>query len=170
MGYVFAGYPLLLCLIGSFSRRKPLPETTSWPSVSLIVSAYNEEKIIGEKLANCLSLDPSGQLEIIVVSDASTDQTEVIVERYACEGIMLQRMPTRGGKTTGLNAVVPLAHGDIVVFSDANALYAADALKKLVRNFADPTVGCVTGDSQYTHSRRRMSGAARIRTGIMNAV
>jgi cellulose synthase/poly-beta-1,6-N-acetylglucosamine synthase-like glycosyltransferase len=152
MGYVFAGYPLLLCLIGSFSRRKPLPETTSWPSVSLIVSAYNEEKIIGEKIANCLSLDyPSGQLEIIVVSDASTDQTDVIVERYACEGIMLQRMPTRRGKTAGLNAVVPLAHGDIVVFSDANALYAADALKKLVRNFADPAVGCVTGDSQYTH-------------------
>jgi cellulose synthase/poly-beta-1,6-N-acetylglucosamine synthase-like glycosyltransferase len=151
MGYMFAGYPLLLFLIGSFSRRKPLPETTSWPSVSLIVSAYNEEKIIGEKIENCLSLDyPHGQLEIIVVSDASTDQTDVIVERYACEGIMLKRMPTRGGKTTGLNAVVPLVHGDIVVFSDANALYASDAIKKLVRNFADPAIGCVTGDSQYT--------------------
>ena len=152
IGYVFAGYPLLLLIIGSVVRRRPAPPATTVPTVSLIVSAYNEEKIIGEKIANCLSLDyPREKLEILVVSDASTDSTDVIVARYAYEGIKLKRMPTRGGKTTGLNAVVPLAQGDIVVFSDANALYAPDAIQKLVRNFADPAVGCVTGDSRYTH-------------------
>jgi cellulose synthase/poly-beta-1,6-N-acetylglucosamine synthase-like glycosyltransferase len=152
MGYVFVGYPLLLLIIGSVVRRRPVPPATTVPTVSLIVSAYNEEKIIGEKLENCLSLDyPPEKLEILVVSDASTDSTDVIVARYAYEGIKLRRMPTRGGKTAGLNAVVPLAQGDIVVFSDANALYAPDAIQKLVRNFADPAVGCVTGDSRYTH-------------------
>jgi cellulose synthase/poly-beta-1,6-N-acetylglucosamine synthase-like glycosyltransferase len=150
MGYVFIGYPLLLFILGSVVRRKPVPPATTWPTVSLIISAYNEEKIIGEKLENCLSLDyPKDKLEIIVVSDASTDSTDMIVERYACEGVGLKRMPTRGGKTTGLNAVVPLARGDIVVFSDANALYATEAIRRLVRNFADPSVGCVTGDSRY---------------------
>jgi cellulose synthase/poly-beta-1,6-N-acetylglucosamine synthase-like glycosyltransferase len=74
MGYVCAGYSLLLCILSSLVRRRPVPQLVSLPSVSLIVSAYNEEKIIGEKIDNCLSLNyPQDQLEIIVVSDASTD-------------------------------------------------------------------------------------------------
>ena len=123
---------------------------TLQPHASLIISAYNEEKVLGEKIENSLSIEyPRDKFEIIVVSDASTDRTDAIAEGYASEGVVLKRMPTRGGKTTGLNAAVPLAKGEIIVFSDANALYEPDAVEKLVRNFADPAVGCVTGDSRY---------------------
>jgi cellulose synthase/poly-beta-1,6-N-acetylglucosamine synthase-like glycosyltransferase len=148
--YVFVGYPLILVVLGRFVRKRLVFEALPPPTVSLIVSAYNEEKVIGEKIENCLSIQyPQDKLEIIIVSDASTDQTDAIVTRYMHEGVVLKRMPVRRGKTTGLNAVVPLAKGEIIVFSDANALYAPDAVQKLVRNFADPSVGCVTGDSRY---------------------
>jgi cellulose synthase/poly-beta-1,6-N-acetylglucosamine synthase-like glycosyltransferase len=150
LGYVFVGYPLILVIVERFGRKRLEFSAPTQPTVSLIVSAYNEEKVIGEKIENCLSLEyPQDKLEIIVVSDASTDQTDAIVTRYAHEGVVLKRMAVRRGKTTGLNAVVPLTQGDIIVFSDANALYAPDAVQKLVRNFADPSVGCVTGDSRY---------------------
>lgn len=148
--YVFVGYPLILVVVGHFVRKRLVCETPTQPTVSLIVSAYNEEKVIGEKIENCLSLQyPPDKLEIIVVSDASTDRTDAIVASHTHEGVILKRMPVRGGKTTGLNAVVPAAKGEIIVFSDANALYDPDAVQKLVRNFADPSVGCVTGDSRY---------------------
>jgi cellulose synthase/poly-beta-1,6-N-acetylglucosamine synthase-like glycosyltransferase len=161
MGYICAGYSLLLCILSRLVRRRPVPQMVSLPSVSLIVSAYNEEKIIGEKIDNCLSLNyPQDKLEIIVISDASTDQTDTIVHRYTGDGVVLKRMPARSGKTAGLNAVVPLAQGDIIVFSDANALYAPDAIQKLVRNFADPSVGCVTGDSRYIHLESSYVGSS----------
>jgi cellulose synthase/poly-beta-1,6-N-acetylglucosamine synthase-like glycosyltransferase len=150
IAYVFWGYPLALFVAGSLVRSRPRPEMTQLPHVSLIISAYNEEKVLGEKLENSLSIEyPRDKFEIIVVSDASTDRTDAIAEGYGPEGVVLKRMPTRGGKTTGLNAVVPFAKGEIIVFSDANALYEPDAVEKLVRNFADPAVGCVTGDSRY---------------------
>jgi cellulose synthase/poly-beta-1,6-N-acetylglucosamine synthase-like glycosyltransferase len=161
MGYVCVGYSLLLFMLSNLVRRRPVPRTVPLPSVSLIVSAYNEEKIIGEKIDNCLSLNyPQDKLEIIVVSDASTDQTDMIIDRYTGDGVVLKRMPTRSGKTAGLNAAVPLAKGDIIVFSDANALYAPDAIQKLVRNFADPSIGCVTGDSRYIHLESSYVGSS----------
>jgi cellulose synthase/poly-beta-1,6-N-acetylglucosamine synthase-like glycosyltransferase len=161
MGYVFVGYPLLVLLLSRMVRKSPMPQTDDLPTVSLIVSAYNEEKIIGEKLYNCLALRyPREKLEIIVISDASSDGTDLIVNRYLDEGVVLKRMPTRGGKTAGLNAVVPFVNSDIVVFSDANALYAPDAIHNLVRNFADPSIGCVTGDSRYTHLEASYVGSS----------
>jgi cellulose synthase/poly-beta-1,6-N-acetylglucosamine synthase-like glycosyltransferase len=148
--YVFLGYPLFLFVVGSLVRKRSGVETLQQPYVSLIISAYNEEKVIREKIENSLSLDyPRSAFEIIVVSDASTDQTDAIVADYADKGVILERMPVRGGKTVGLNAVVPMAKGEIIVFSDANAIYAPNAVHKLVKNFSDPTIGCVTGDSQY---------------------
>jgi cellulose synthase/poly-beta-1,6-N-acetylglucosamine synthase-like glycosyltransferase len=148
--YMFVGYPLILGVLGILVRKRPRFGSLTQPTVSLIVSAYNEEKVIGEKLENCLSLQyPPDKLEIIVVSDASTDRTDAIVEGYAYEGVVLKRMPMRGGKTAGLNAVMPLTTGEIIVFSDANALYVPNAVQQLVKNFSDPSIGCVTGDSRY---------------------
>ena len=93
-------------------------------------------------------------LEIVVISDASSDATDSIVKAYADRGVRLARQAERRGKTAGLNAVVPHVSGDIVVFSDANAMYAADAIRMLVRNFSDPSVGCVTGEARYVESHQ----------------
>jgi cellulose synthase/poly-beta-1,6-N-acetylglucosamine synthase-like glycosyltransferase len=157
--YVFVGYPLLLLVLEKITRRAPVRKRSIRPPVTLIISAYNEEEVIEEKIRNSLALDyPRELLEIIVVSDASTDETDGIVQRYAAQGILLHRMPVRKGKTAGINEAVPLARGEVIVFSDANVFYARDAIQKLVRNLADPTVGCVTGNSCYLDSQASNAG------------
>jgi cellulose synthase/poly-beta-1,6-N-acetylglucosamine synthase-like glycosyltransferase len=148
--YVYVGYPLLLVLVGRV-RSRPRVRREIEPGVTLLISAFNEDEVIAEKLRNSLSLDyPRERLHIVVISDASDDGTDAIVRSFASEGVELLRMEDRGGKTAGLNAAVPRAHGDIIVFSDANAMYARDVLRQLTANFADPTVGAVVGESTYT--------------------
>jgi len=157
--YVFLGYPLLLLVLGKIAQRPPVLKGAIRPQVTLIISAYNEEEIIEEKIRNSLALDyPREMLEIIVVSDASTDGTDDIVRRYKAEGVILERMPVRKGKTAGLNKAIPVAKGDVIVFSDANVFYAPDVIQKLVRNFGDPSVGCVTGNSCYLDSQASNAG------------
>jgi biofilm PGA synthesis N-glycosyltransferase PgaC len=144
--YVYAGYPLILSALAL--RTKPTArDENSCPSVSLIIAAYNEEKVLREKLENCLALDyPTDRLEIVVASDGSTDGTNAIVESYAERGIILHKVIPRGGKTRALNMVIPKTRGEILVLSDANTMYRPDAIRKLVRHFADPVVGAVSGD------------------------
>lgn len=149
--YVYAGYPLLLMIVRTLGGHRPIKSGTFQPVVTLIVSAYNEADIIGEKIANSLALDyPADKLEILVISDASSDGTDAIVEAVKDPRVRLLRMPDRGGKTMGLNAAVREARGDVLVFSDANAMYAGDSLLALTRNFADPDVGAVVGESTYS--------------------
>ena len=120
------------------------------PGVTLIVSAFNEAAVIAEKIRNSLALDyPREKIEIVVISDASDDGTDEVVGQFAAQGVRLLRMNDRGGKTLGLNAGVRAAKGEIVVFSDANAMYLPDAIRKMTRNFADPQVGAVVGESTY---------------------
>jgi cellulose synthase/poly-beta-1,6-N-acetylglucosamine synthase-like glycosyltransferase len=150
IAYVYAGYPLLLALLTGLGLRRPIAIGAGEPGVTLLVSAFNEAEVIAAKIENTLALDyPRAQLDVIVISDASDDGTDAIVERYASQGVRLLRMNDRGGKTLGLNAAVRIARGEIVVFSDANAMYQRDALRKMVRNFADPAVGAVVGESTY---------------------
>lgn len=149
--YVYAGYPLLLALIRALGGSRParIAENTE-PYVTLIVSAYNEEKVIGEKIENCLALDyPPQSLHVIVVSDASEDGTDAVVKRYSVRGVELLRKAQRSGKTLGLNAAVERARGEVLIFSDANAIYGKDVIRKLVRNFADPRIGAAIGQSTY---------------------
>lgn len=149
VAYVYLGYPILIGLLARL-RPRPIRQGKIEPSVTLLISAFNEAHVIGEKLTNALALDyPKDKLEILVISDASTDETDRIVNAYASRGVTLLRMPDRGGKTLGLNAAMKVAKGEIVVFSDANIMYLPDTLRRLVQNFADPSVGCATGDSQY---------------------
>jgi cellulose synthase/poly-beta-1,6-N-acetylglucosamine synthase-like glycosyltransferase len=123
----------------------------STPRVSVISAARNEERDIGMKLENTLALDyPGDRLEIIVASDCSTDQTDAIVSGFADRGVMLQRQPVRLGKTAAQNQAVRLSSGDILVFSDATTRLSQSALKRIVRSFADPEVGCVAGQLNYT--------------------
>jgi cellulose synthase/poly-beta-1,6-N-acetylglucosamine synthase-like glycosyltransferase len=153
IAYVYAGYPLLLALLTGFGLRRPIATGAGEPGVTLLVSAFNEAEVIAAKIENSLALDyPRAQLDIVVISDASDDGTDAIVERYAPQGVRLLRMNERGGKTLGLNAAVRIARGEIVVFSDANAMYQRDALRKMVRNFADPEVGAVVGESTYAEA------------------
>ena len=148
--YVYAGYPLLLVVLSGLGARRPVRKADTEPSVTLIVSAFNEASVIADKIRNSLALDyPREKIEIVVISDASDDGTDEIVGQFAAQGVRLLRMNDRGGKTLGLNAGVRSAKGEIVVFSDANAMYLPDAIRKMARNFADPEVGAVVGESTY---------------------
>lgn len=151
--YVYAGYPLLLGLASLLGARRPVRPGDFEPVVTLIISAFNEADVIAEKLRNSLAIDyPREKLDIVVISDASDDGTDEIVWQFASQGVRLLRMSDRGGKTLGLNAGVKGARGDVVVFSDANAMYVPDAIRKMVRNFADQEVGAVVGESTYAHA------------------
>jgi len=149
--YVYAGYPLLLGLVRALGGARRVAVGEHRPPLTLIVSAYNEAEIIGEKIANSLSLDyPADRLEVLVVSDCSSDATDAIVAGVSDPRVRLMRMAERGGKTLGLNAAAREARGEILVFSDANAIYLRDALVNLTRNFADAQVGAVIGESTYS--------------------
>jgi cellulose synthase/poly-beta-1,6-N-acetylglucosamine synthase-like glycosyltransferase len=146
--FVTVGYPLLLALTGLLLRRRRHLDDAE-PSVSLIIAAHNEEACLSRKLENALALDyPRRKLEIIVASDGSTDRTAQIAATFSDRGVVLRQFP-RIGKTGIQNHAVRTAKGDILVFSDANASYRTDAVRKLVRNFADSAVACVVGQLEY---------------------
>ena len=146
VGYVYVGYPLAIWLLSRLKPALPVAPETDWPSVSLIVAAFNEERVIRDKLTNSFALDyPPEKLEIIVASDGSTDGTDTIVDGFRERGVHLIRVEGHRGKTETQNAAAAAASGDILVFSDANALYEPDALRQLVRHFVRADVGCVEG-------------------------
>jgi len=147
--YVYIGYPALAAFLGMF-YKKNIRKGTCEPRVSILIAAYNEESCIEQTLVNKINLDyPEDKREILVVSDESTDRTDEIVSKYEDRNVRLFRQTPRAGKTSGLNLIVPEAEGEILVFSDANSIYAEDALKQLVQNFHDPEVGYVTGKMVY---------------------
>jgi cellulose synthase/poly-beta-1,6-N-acetylglucosamine synthase-like glycosyltransferase len=144
------GYPLAAALAARV-RRRPVRQGEATPSVSIVVAAHDEEDVIERRVRNLLELDyPADLLEVVVASDASTDRTDELVEALARDDprVRLVRCP-RGGKVAAQNRGVRESRGEIVGFSDANALWAPGALQKLVRNFADPEVGYVTGRASY---------------------
>src|SRR3989440_324083 len=156
--YTYVGYPLLLLTI---SRLRPRPvRRAEWtPKVTVIITAYNEERDIAAKLENTLVLDyPSDKLEIIVASDCSTDGTDGIVRRYAERGVRLQRQEERLGKTAAQNAAVERARGEIILFSDATTIYSPDVLRLMLPSFADETVGCVAGRLIYVDPTQSGTG------------
>ncbi len=150
--YVYAGYPACAWVLAHLHRR-PVHKDDFTPPVTIIIAAYNEEKYIGSTIENKLGLDyPRDHLQIIVVSDESSDQTDAIVNRFVDETqgvVRLLRQSPRGGKTSALNMAIREATGEIIVFSDANSIYEAGALRALMRNFCDPEVGYVTGKMVY---------------------
>ncbi len=148
--YIYIGYYFLLFLVSLFKKNKTNVSDNFSPSVSMIIAAYNEEKVIEGKIKNTLRLEyPKDRLEVIVFSDASTDRTDEMVKKYDPEGIKLLRIEGRKGKTYGQNKAVEIAKGEIIVFSDANSIYQKDALKKIVHHFGDERIGCVSGELQY---------------------
>lgn len=159
--YSYLGYPVTLYLFSIFSRNKVLKNNTIQPSVSLLIAAYNEELIIADKIINSLSLDyPPGKLEIVVVSDGSNDSTDEIVKSFSSSGVKLFRVEGRVGKTEARNQAVLAMKNEIIVFSDATAIYEKDAIKKLVRNFHDLSVGMVSGNLSYFENGQGAMGLA----------
>jgi len=146
--YVYAGFPLLVAVVGWLRRRKVRTAPVT-PRVSLIIAAYNEGAVIGERLENALALDyPPERLQILVAADGCTDATEAIAGCYADRGVEVLSLP-RQGKIRALNEAAARATGEILVFSDANIMCHPGALKALTRNFADPEVGGVAGCTGY---------------------
>lgn len=155
--YVYFGYPLFLLIL---SKLKPISveKKDIYPMVSLIISVYNEESLIEKKIRNTLELDyPKNLLEVIVASE-SNDQTNEIVKKYKNFGIKLIAFENRQGKPATLFKVVPISKGEILVFSDANAMYDKMAIKKMVRSFNDKSVGCVSGMMRYKNPKGTSSG------------
>jgi cellulose synthase/poly-beta-1,6-N-acetylglucosamine synthase-like glycosyltransferase len=160
--YVYFGYPLLLKLLSVLLKTKATRQDEMLiPEVSLIISCYNEVEVVKEKIENSLAIDyPKNKLKIIIVSDGSDDGTDEIAKQYSAEGIVLIRQEGRLGKTSAINLAMEEVTSEVVVFSDANAMYETDAIKKLVRNFADETVGYVVGAALYTDGKTSAAAAS----------
>ena len=149
--YVYLGYPVLLILLNKLIRPRNTLQEDMTPQVAMFVSCYNEEDVIETKIKDCLALDyPSDKIEFIFISDGSEDRTDEIIRRYQEQGIQLVRQEGRLGKTSGLNLGMQETTAEIVVFSDANAMYDSQAIRLLVRNFKDEQVGYVVGAALYT--------------------
>lgn len=161
MFYSYLGYPLTLIVLSFFSQNKVMKNENYLPNVSLLIAAYNEEDTIEAKIINSLSLDyPKDKIEIVVVSDGSTDKTDGVVKCFEKDGVKLFRVEGRVGKTEARNQAVLAMNTEIIVFSDATAIYEKDAILKLVRNFSDPTVGMVSGNLKYFDKGQGSMGLA----------
>lgn len=153
--YIYFLYPFVASFLSLFSRKTLLRDIKKarFPSVSIVMAAYNEEAYIERKIKNCLLLDyPEDKLEIIIGSDGSEDRTNEIIEKYVSQKLSFFPHPVRRGKMAVINDAVSHAKGEICIFSDVSELFDRDAVKKLVRNFVNPGIGAVTGNHLYNPS------------------
>lgn len=153
LAYQYVGYPLLLAALAAVRGRRT---TASYardedlPSVTLVISAYNEAEVLDGKIRNALAQDyPKDRFEIVVASDGSSDATNEIARSYADDGVVLHEYAVNRGKNLTLNDTLPRARGEIIVFTDANGMYQKEAIRTLVQSFADPRVGSVCGELVY---------------------
>jgi cellulose synthase/poly-beta-1,6-N-acetylglucosamine synthase-like glycosyltransferase len=145
VAFAYAGYPVLLAVLARLLPRRPASADIT-PTVTLLVPAYNEERALAAKLDSCVALDyPRENLQVIVLSDGSTDATAAIAARYAQHGVALMAFAENRGKLAVLRDGVGAATGEVVAFSDAASRLRPESLRRLVRPFADPAVGCVSG-------------------------
>lgn len=157
--YVYAGYPLFVWIYSKIFL-KIVKRGEIEPFVTVLITAYNEEKDIKRKLENTLEIDyPKGKLEILVASDGSTDKTDEIVRSFAGKGIKLFRQEGRKGKTYTQNKAVEQSNGEIILFSDATTVYRKDVLREILPNFADEKIGCAAGKLVYVDETDSNVGA-----------
>jgi len=156
--YAYAGYPLVLGVVTLF-RTRPVQKGDEKPSVTFIITAYNEEKRIADKLENTLALVyPSSKLEVLVASDCSSDATDEIVKSYKDRDIRLVRAPARKGKEAAQKLAIDIAGGDVIVFSDVATILPDHSVSNIVKNFRDPTIGCVSSVDRFLDQDGRASG------------
>ena len=150
LAYTYLGYPLVLAILAACSRRNAQKADIT-PSVSVILAAYNEAGVIRAKLENLLALDyPEAQLEVLVGSDGSSDDTVKIAESFDNPRIRVFEYTDRAGKVSVINRLVAEASSEVLVFTDASEMFDSQAIRKLVANFADPKVGAVSGELMMT--------------------
>ncbi len=152
--YSYLVYPLLLAAMPWRPTRNsglesPLPEQVAPPRVTVVITAYNESARIETKIANTLELiPPAGGLEILVASDASSDDTDQKVGRFAPAGVRLVRAPERQGKEYAQQLAIAASSGDILVFTDVATAVQPDAVARIVRTFSDPRIGAVSSEDR----------------------
>jgi cellulose synthase/poly-beta-1,6-N-acetylglucosamine synthase-like glycosyltransferase len=147
--YVLVGYPLLLSRSSRRTAAPPRKDPAFRASVSVIIAVYNGGAFIRKKLESLLAMDyPTELLDILIVSDGSSDDTDHIVQEYSGRGVRLVRVP-HGGKASAINAGLQHASGEILFFTDVRQFMDPHALSHLVANFADPTVGAATGELRW---------------------
>jgi cellulose synthase/poly-beta-1,6-N-acetylglucosamine synthase-like glycosyltransferase len=163
--YAYFGYPLCLLIISVFKQSihrngyELKPKSYQLPAVTFIITAHNEEKLIRKKIENTLAQDyPSGRLEIIIASDCSTDGTDKIVQSFKDQGVQLIRAPERKGKEHAQKLAVDASTGDILVFSDVATILKPDGISNIVKNFTDPSIGCVSSEDKFIDSDGNLSG------------
>lgn len=166
--YCFIGYPFSLYIINKVMKKKNDVNISLRPTVSIIIPAHNEEKVIEQKLNNLINLNyPKELMEIIIASDNSTDKTDEIVKDFIQENkeyfISLYRVNKRQGKTNAQNEAVRVAKGEILVFSDANAMLDKDSIIHLVSSFTSEDIVYVTGKLKYVNSLEHVSSEAENR-------
>ena len=160
--YTYFGYPFILFILAGLKRKERAirgNKNKALPMVSLLIAARNEEAAIAKRIENAILLDyPREKLEIIVISDSSTDNTDKIVRQYRDKGIILHRSAKWLGKIAAYKSAMKKVRGEIIVFSDATSSYNKDTIKKLVHNFSDKNVGCVCGQLKYINPDNSMIG------------
>jgi biofilm PGA synthesis N-glycosyltransferase PgaC len=160
--YTYGGYPAILFIISKFFPSHGIARHTSsnWPEVDMLIAAYNEEKVIRNKIENCLSLDyPAEKLTVWIASDGSSDGTNEIVKEYMKRNSRIRLLEfTRSGKSGVINKALPQLEAEITVFSDANTEYDPGAIQRMVAHFADPNIGCVCGKLIYRNPGEVVSG------------
>ena len=149
ISYVYLGYPLLLAS-GMLGRRRLLPRRCIEPSLSILIPARNEEKVIRAKLLNLLTQNyPLEKLQILVGNDGSSDGTAAVISEFIPLGVELVSADEPRGKSSIQNALVERAEGQILVFTDADCMLPTNALRTMVQHFSDPRVGLVTGSARF---------------------
>jgi glycosyltransferase involved in cell wall biosynthesis len=158
--YAYFGYPLVLIAISLFKKNPPVKKADTFkPLVTHIITAYNEQDRIREKIENALAQDyPEEKMEIIVASDCSNDSTDEIVKSFADKGVRLVRAPERKGKENAQKYAVEAANGEILVFSDVSTYLKADGVSCIVTNFAEPSIGCVSSEDKFIDADGKISG------------
>ncbi|MCD6388404.1 MAG: glycosyltransferase family 2 protein, partial [Desulfobulbaceae bacterium] len=156
-GATYFLFPLVLLAAGRIFPLNAKKEKI-YPSISIIISAYNEENDIAAKIDNTLALNyPPEKVEILIGSDGSTDNTASIVESFTGERIRFYDFQKNRGKTSVQNDLVEKSKGDILVFTDAASFLSRDSVEKLVRNFADSRVGCVAGRLRFIDTDQNLT-------------
>lgn len=156
--YAYAGYCLVLLAI-SCIRSRPVLAGDIQPTVSFVITAYNEEARIEEKIENALQQQyPRERLEIVVASDCSSDRTDEIVRSYASSAVRLIRAPERRGKEAAQKVAVSQTSGEVLVFSDVATTLPPQGIANIVKSFHDPTVGCVSSVDQFVDAEGNLSG------------
>lgn len=157
--YNYFIYPIFIILLSKLKKDEHIEligEKFKYPRVSFIIAAYNEERVIHNKIENTLAIDyPEDLLQIIVVSDGSNDLTEKSVKDFSGQGVISLHQDERNGKSAALNRGVNIANGEIIIFSDANNDFNKSSIINLVKHFSDPKIGAVTGAKHIYKNNER---------------